>query len=147
MPVVNGVYNLTLHQGSTFELSITLTGFDLTDLGVRAQLREKLNSTTPTNFVCTVMTLEPSGIIKMSLDSVATAGLKANIEAVNYKALRTSFAWDALIQELSAEDKKKYLISGREPYYWDLEVYELGSPEVVNRFLTGRVLVTTEVTR
>jgi hypothetical protein len=143
----NGVYNTVIHQGSTFELSITLTDFDLTDLNVRAQLREKLNSSAATDFVCSVVDTSPSGVIKLSLTSTVTAALKANIEAVNYKALKAALPWDSLIQELTPDEKKKYLISGKDPYYWDLEVFELGSPEVVNRFLTGRVLVTTEVTR
>lgn len=145
--ISSGVYNLTVHQGSTFKLRITLPDFNITGLNVRSQIREKLNSSSATDIVCTIFQEEPSAIIDLEIGSDVTAALKANIEAVDFVTLKKTIAWDSLDRELTTDEKRNFRMAGREPYYWDFEVYEIASPEIVNRFLTGRVMVTTEVTR
>ena len=74
------VQNITIDQGTTFELNITMTNSDgsakdLSDYTVTAQLRKSYYSSTSTSF--TVETVDLSGQITLSLTAAQTGNLKA----------------------------------------------------------------------
>jgi hypothetical protein len=146
MAVVNGIHNILIQQGSSFALRITLNEFDLDGLVVRAQLRERLDSNEGVEFGCLVEDPPTTGVIQLSLPPSVTQTLKPNIEAFRAADLIDTLDWPNYLEEISSELKKEYFMSGRSPYYWDLEVSSLDG-NTVNRFLSGRVLITAEVTR
>jgi len=120
-----GKYNITIDQGSTFGLTMTIkedgSARDLSGYQARAHLRTKAeNTATPGAtfadgtivFTCTGSTgaveLQSNGIINMDLTAVQTAGITAG------------------------------------SYVYDLEIF---AGSTVTRMIQGRANVTREITR
>lgn len=113
-------YNMTIDQGSDFELSVLLqaedgTPTDLTGYSARAQLRTtKSAASVAATFTCTITEPE-SGEILISLNNSVTVGLTPSVTLGS-------------------------------KYYYDLEIYTTDDA-IVQRVLEGTALVTEEVTR
>lgn len=116
---IAATHNITIDQGSDFELSVILqeedgTVTNLTGYSARAQLRKtKSAATISATFTCTVPT-PTTGEILMALPNSVTEALEASVTA------------------------------GR--YFYDLEIYT-SFDTIVKRVLQGEALVTQEVTR
>lgn len=87
------VSNIVIDQGSTFSLDITMTNADgsakdLTDYTVTAQLRKSYYSSTATDF--TVVTVDLSGGITLSLTAAQTGNLKAGRYVYDCEAASSS---------------------------------------------------------
>jgi hypothetical protein len=140
--IQNGIYNIVIPQGTTFSLSLDLD-INLTGLGVRAQLAKHLHPTSPrTSFTAFIQQPASQGIIIVGLNSDVTSMLTPNIRPQDALKIEN---WDTHLDGIEPHEVD-LLIPGRKPYFWDLEVYDSSPENVVNRFLTGYVLVTSGVT-
>ena len=86
--------NLSVDQGSTFGAEIDVTDssgdpLDLTGYTVAGQLRKTYTSTTATSFTSSVYSAA-GGIVKISLNSTTTNGLKAGIYVYDVEITKTS---------------------------------------------------------
>jgi len=73
-----GKYDLTIDQGSDFEISIAIeedgSSMDGTNYDARASLRSKIESATSTNFTASITT---GGVVTISLTNSQTAAMTA----------------------------------------------------------------------
>jgi len=112
-------YNITIDQGSDFEISVQLqqedgVPDDLTGYSARAQLRQtKASATVAATFTCTIPYPE-AGVIVVSLSNSITKNLSPSSTAGKY--------------------------------FYDLEIFT-SLDAVVKRVLQGEAIVTQEVTR
>lgn len=125
-----GRYDITIYQGSKFELPFTIknpngTAFDLSLYLARGQIRRHMRSTgTPTaTFTCTVVSPATNGQIIASLTPTQTGGITAGDTATD----------------------------PRSKYVYDIEIYIPVTPPaletVVRRMLEGYAYIDPEVTR
>lgn len=116
---IAATHNITIDQGSDFELSIILqeedgTVTDLTGYSARGQIRQSKDaSEIAATFTCTIGT-PASGEILLALGNSVTKLLTPSTSAGEY--------------------------------YYDIEIFTSGDI-IVKRILQGRVVVTQEVTR
>ena len=124
-----GRYDITIYQGSRFELPFTIknsngTAFDLTGYLARGQIRRHMRSTgTPTaTFTCTIAT-PATGEIISALTHTQTGGITAG--------------------DTVTDPRSKYV--------YDIEIYKPVTPPaletVVRRILEGYAYIDPEVTR
>jgi hypothetical protein len=115
---------ITIEQGSTFSLPITIknsdgTIFDLTPWTGRGQIRRHYRSTTiVASFTCTVVAPPTLGRMVISLSGTITAAIPAGDTQTD----------------------------PRSEYFYDIEIENSGTTEV-RRILNGIVYVSPEVTR
>ena len=82
-----GIYNITIEQGATFEITLTIkqgdgNPVDLSGYTARSQIREKVSSLAAAGaFVVTFPEPRTEGKLKMSLAASATALLPARVYA------------------------------------------------------------------
>lgn len=116
---------------------------DLTGKQVRSQIRQQFSDVEPlASFTCTVLSPTTNGELSISLPSTTSAMLPANIFPDKADGITD-------LQNLSfpnATDLKLFL-PGLAPFYYDVEIFNVASPPVVDRYIYGRVIVTAEVTR
>jgi hypothetical protein len=123
---VAGTYNITIEQGATFYMPVTikdstLTPFDLTGWLARGQIRKRRRSSTIVASFSFTITTPANGEIIINMPAATTALISAG--------------------ETEADERSKYV--------WDFEIYRPLSPttEEVKRILEGAVFVSPEVTR
>ena len=112
---------------------------DLSGVQARASIRDNYDASEPlASFVCSISGSE----ITISMSSVETSALPANIHPTKADDLSE-------LQSIvfPTPNDSRLFIPGRAPYFWDLESYTSGSPEIVTRYLYGKVLVTAEATK
>lgn len=119
---------------------------DLTGKNARASIRQEFLAQSPlANFTCTIGTPATSGQVTLMLSSSTSAGIPAN----------TTPGKARLISDLqsptfpNSDELKNLFTVGLQPapYYYDLEIYDSGSPPIVTKYIKGRVLVLAEATR
>ena len=116
---VAATHNITIDQGSDFELSVILqeedgTVNDLTNYSARAQLRKTKDAATISASFSTSIPAPTTGEILVTLGNSVTSDLASS----------------ATVGE----------------YFYDLEIFT-SDDSIARRVLQGRVLVTQEVTR
>jgi len=120
-----GTYNITIEQGSTFNMPITLKDssgvpIDLTGWIPRGQIRKRRRSTTIVASFSFILTDLLNGAMTIIMSAATTAGISAG--------------------ETETDERSKYV--------WDFEIYRpIPGGEEVKRILEGAVHISPEVTR
>lgn len=119
---------------------------DLTGKSARASIRQEFLDTAPlVNFTCSIKNPPTSGEVTISLSSADSAALLANTTPGKVRAITNLQSSDF---PTAAEIKTLFTVGLQPaPYYYDLEIYDSGSPPVVTKYITGRVVVLAEATK
>jgi hypothetical protein len=125
MTILAGRYDITVNQGSSFLLPVTVkkldgTAFDLTDYaGGRGQIRKYHRSVDiVVSFTVALLNPKTSGQLTVALTAAQTALIPAG--------------------EIATDDRSTYL--------YDIEIYKTGDSSVL-RILEGNAFISPEVTR
>tara|TARA_R110000787_G_scaffold98472_1_gene202458 strand:+ start:2432 stop:2767 length:336 start_codon:yes stop_codon:yes gene_type:complete len=104
-----GKYNINIDQGSTFELTVTISSGgsakNLTGYSARAKLRLKPEAADSTDFTCTV-TNASGGVLTMALTPAQTDALTASRYVYDLEIFTTSDAIVNRVIEGTAEVKR-----------------------------------------
>jgi hypothetical protein len=115
---------------------------DFTGKTARAAIRANYTDTNPlATFTCTIAT-PTNGEIAIALPSTSTSAIAANIHPD-----KADDIVDLQANTFPSTTEARLFLPGLSPYYWDLEVFDTGSPPQVTRYLYGRVIVTAEATK
>ena len=119
---------------------------DLTGKSARASIRQEfLDESSLIDFTCTIKNPPTSGEVTISLSSTASAALLANTTPGKLRAITNLQSSDF---PTAAEIKTLFTVGLQPaPYYYDLEIYDSGSPPVVTKYITGRVVAMAEATK
>jgi hypothetical protein len=121
---------IAIPKGATAKGSLV----DLSGQQARASIRRNFEDPEPlVDFDCSIDGSE----VAIALSSVASAALPANITPGNLRR----------IGDIQTDDFGKVFNPGANAYFWDLELYNSGSPPIVTRWIDGRVLCSAEATK
>lgn len=121
-----GIYNITIEQGTLFELLTVyatdaegLLPIDLTGWAGRGQIRKKASDT------------DVAGTFVISIPSPLLGEVKIVLSAASTSAL-----------VLKGSGYNDLVV-----YYYDIELYKISEPENVFRYLNGTASISPEVTK
>jgi hypothetical protein len=116
---------------------------DLTGKSVRAAIRKDFSDTAPlATFTCTITSPATLGEVSILLPSTTSASLPANI-----RPNRADDIVDLQASTFPDSTETKLFLAGFGPYVYDLEVFTSDATPVVQRYVYGLVLVTSEATK
>ena len=116
---------------------------DLTGKSARAQIRQQFTDAAPlASFTCSILSPATLGEVSISLPSTTSATLPANINPDQADDIV-----DLQASTFPSASESKLFLPGFAPFYWDLELYSSDEVPIVDRYIYGRVVVTSEATR
>jgi len=116
---------------------------DLTGKLARAQIRQNYSDANPlASFTCSVLLPAINGEVSISIPSDITTIIPANIAPD-----KADDIVDLQVSTFPSTTENKLFYPGLAPYYYDLEIYDTEVPPNVNRYIYGRVIVTSEATK
>jgi hypothetical protein len=116
---------------------------DLTGFQARASIRANYADTAAlAGFTCTVVSPATNGEVTIAMPSTTTTTLPANIAPG-----KSDDIVDLQANTFPDANEAKLFYPGTSAYYFDVECFNTSSPPVVNRWIYGRVLVSSEATK
>jgi hypothetical protein len=116
---------------------------DLTGKSVRAAIRKDFSDTTPlATFTCAITSPATLGEVSILLPSTTSAALPANI-----RPNRVDDIADLQSSSFPDSTEAKLFLPGFGPYVYDIEVFDSAVPPVVQRYVYGLTLVSSEATK